>query len=102
MSDNVVKSEQASPKKSTAVKKKVDPKPEKIMNERDKQIAKAPDGYKFIFFESGSAYVTVDGRRFTKEKRILLLSNEEADNLLKLSNFRLPNQLELEEYAKEI
>lgn len=102
MSDNVIKSDKSAPKKATASKKKAEPKAEKTLNDRDKPTAKAPDGYKFVFFESGSAYVTVDGRRFTKENRILLLENSEADQLLELSNFRLPDQLELEEYAKEI
>lgn len=102
MSDNVVKSEQSAPKKSATVKKKASPKPEKELNYRDKEVAKAPEGYKFVFFESGVAYVTSDGQKFTKEKRILLLPEQEADHLLSFSNFRLPNQLELEDYSKEI
>ena len=97
-----MKSDQSAAKKSATVKKKAEPKVSKELNYMDKEVAKAPSGYKFVFFESGAAYVTTDGRRFTKENRILLLPNAEADHLLSFSNFRLPNQLELEDYSKEI
>lgn len=102
MSENVVTSDKSAPKKSTAAKKKAEPKARKELNERDKPIAVAPDGYKFVYFASGAAYVTNNGSKFTKDKRINLVTEEEAEALLKLSNFRLPDQLELEDYSKEI
>lgn len=102
MSENVVTSDKSAPKKATTAKKKVDPKPKKELNERDKPTAAAPEGYKFVYFSSGAGYVTTDGRRFDKNRRINLVTDEEAEILLKLPNFRLPDQLELEEYAKEI
>jgi len=64
-------------------------------------IAKASSGKKFIYFDSGAAYVTKDGTRFTRENRIYEIDEQEADFLLTLDNFRLPDQLELEEYYKE-
>lgn len=102
MSENVVTSDKAAPKKATSTKKKADPKPKMGVNERDKPIAVAPEGFAFIYFSSGAAYVMTDGRVFNKNARINLVSNEEAEILLQLPNFRLPDQLELEEYAKEI
>ncbi len=102
MSENVVTSDKSAPKKATPAKKKAEPKPNKELNGRDKPVASAPTGYKFVYFSSGSAYVTTDGRRFTKDHRINLVTEQEAELLLKLPNFRLPDQLELEEYAKEI
>lgn len=102
MSENVVTSDKSAPKKATPVKKKADPKPKKELNERDRPIATPPSGYKFVYFSSGSAYVTTDGRRFDKNQRINLVTDDEAERLLQLPNFRLPDQLELEEYAKEI
>lgn len=102
MSENVVTSDKSAPKKTASPKKKAEPKPIKELNERDRPAAAAPDGYKFVYFSSGSAYVTTDGRRFDKTRRINLVTNNEAEVLLELPNFRLPDQLELEEYAKEI
>jgi hypothetical protein len=67
----------------------------------EKNVAKASGGKKFVFFASGSAYVTKSGFRFSSEKRIYELDLEEADHLLSLDNFRLPDQLELEDYYKE-
>jgi hypothetical protein len=64
-------------------------------------VAKASSGKKFVYFDSGAAYVTKEGVRFTRENRIYEIDEEEADFLLTLDNFRLPDQLELEEYYKE-
>lgn len=67
----------------------------------EKKVAKPVSGKKFVFFSSGSAYVTKSGFKFTPDNRIYELEEEEADHLLSLSNFRLPDQIELEEYYKE-
>lgn len=67
----------------------------------DKSVAKPSSGKKFVFFSSGSAYSTKEGIRFTRDKRIYEIDQEEADHLLSLDNFRLPTQLELEDYYKE-
>jgi len=101
MSENVVTSSNSAPKK-VAPKNKVEPRPRKELNERDKPIAVAPEGFKFVYFESGSAYVTTDGFRFSRDKRINLVSDQEAEHLLSFPNFRLPSQLELEDHSKEI
>lgn len=64
-------------------------------------VSKASSGKKFIYFDTGTAYVTKDGTRFTRENRIYEIDEEEADFLLTLDNFRLPDQLELEDHYKE-
>jgi hypothetical protein len=56
---------------------------------------------KFIYFDSGSAYVTKGGFRFSPENRIYELPIDEADHLLNFDNFRIPNQIEMEQYYKE-
>jgi hypothetical protein len=113
MSDNIVKSTDVAPKKqgklddsatdknknteetqeenSTKVKK----------NSTKKKTVDATPGKKLVYFSSGSSYITKDGFRFSKDKRIYELDIEEADFLLSLDNFRLPDQLELEDYYKE-
>lgn len=67
----------------------------------EKKVAQSNCGKKFVYFESGSGYVTKSGFKFSSEKRIYELEEDEANHLLSLSNFRLPDQLELEEYYKE-
>lgn len=67
----------------------------------EKKVAKANSGKKFVYYSSGNGYSTRSGLRFTPEQRIYELDAEEADVLLKLDNFRLPNQLELEDLYKE-
>jgi len=127
MSNNVIKSTdlpesskpvKAAAKKTTAKKaaaKKIDSEPvvesDVVSSEEapvveksplpDKSVAKASNGKKFVFFSSGSAYSTKEGIRFTRDKRIYEIDEEEADHLLSFDNFRLPTQLELEEYYKE-
>lgn len=105
MSENIVKSEDV---KSEPVKKNTKTTSVKEKNNTSdgnensrKKVAKARSGKKFVYFESGSAYVTKSGFRFTRENRIYELDIEEADHLLSLDNFRLPDQLELEDYYKE-
>lgn len=110
MSENVVKSsdlpeptkkapaKKAAAKKTTA--KKTAPKAEKSPVP-EKTVAKASTGKKFVYFDSGSAYSTKSGIRFTRDRRIYELDAAEADHLLTLDNFRIPTQLELEDYYKE-
>jgi hypothetical protein len=115
MTDNIVKSEDAAPKKkaapkpavekveaveSTVEKESVETKPKKSPTPK-KKVSTASDGKKFVYFDSGVAYVTKAGFRFTRENRIYEIDNEEADYLLSLTNFRLPTQLELEDHYKE-
>lgn len=105
MSDNVVKSEDVLSEPIKKVSKTTSAKEKVTKNESDenpkRRVAKPKSGKKFVYFESGSAYVTKSGFRFTKENRIYELDIEEADHLLSLENFRLPDQLELEDYYKE-
>lgn len=107
MTDNIVTSDQVAVKKPS--KKKVPrvqvvaeestPQEQKGLPQREFSVSSLDK--KFVYFSSGSAYVTKSGFRFTRDKRIYELDVEEADALLKLDNFRLPDQLELEEYYKE-
>ena len=100
MSDNVIKStdinkavdkpaKKAPAKKAPAKKaaiEKVDASP----------VVTDPD-LKIVIFESGSSY-TSDGIRFTQSNRIQEVTQEVAERLLELDNFRLPNQFEIEDY----
>lgn len=67
----------------------------------EKHVAQPSGGKKFVFFCSGAGYVTRSGFKFSPQNRIYEVDEEEANHLLSLSNFRLPNQLELEDYYKE-
>ena len=107
MEDNIVTSEDVAPKKpakKVAKKQTETAKPKKVASERNDSefIAEAPEGYKFVYFDSGHSYITVDGYKFSAEQRIHLLPDEEADHLLSLENFRLPDQLELLEHSNGI
>lgn len=106
MEDNIVTSSDTNPKQEKAEQpaKKAAQKPKKAQSERNpnEQIATAPEGHKFVYYASGAGYVTQSGFKFSEDQRIHLLKNEEADHLLQFSNFRLPDQIELIEYSKEI
>lgn len=95
MADNVIKStdinkesekpvKKAAPKKATA--KKVEP-----------TANGAKNGFKIVVFESGQSYVS-NSVRFTRENHIQEVPEAEAEILLAIENFRLPDQLEIEEY----
>lgn len=102
MNDNIVTSADVN---ADSTKKKKKTSAPKIIREKLNEVtsvAVAPDGYKFIFFDSGSSYTTPSGKRFTRDKRIHLLPASEADHLLTFSNFRIPDQLELAEYEEEV
>jgi hypothetical protein len=104
MSDNVIKStdinkqeskpaKKAPAKKAAAVKKPKEEVVEEIVS--DSSVAK--EGYQIIIFESGSSYVS-NGIRFTRQNPIQEVPTSEANVLLSLDNFRLPDQFEVEEY----
>lgn len=113
MSDNIVKSTDVAPKKQVKLDDSATDKEKNIQETKEeavvktkktstkKKIADANPGKKFVFFSSGASYITKDGFKFTQDKRIYELDIEEADFLLSLDNFRLPDQLELEDYYKE-
>lgn len=105
MSENVIKSEDVAPAPAKKATKPAAAKEKVVKTDSDenpkRKVAKAKSGKKFVYFDSGSAYVTKSGFRFTRENRIYELDMDEADHLLSLDNFRLPSQLELEDYYKE-
>ena len=51
-----------------------------------------------IFFESGAGYSTISGINFSQEFKMAEVLLEEANFLLTLDNFRLPNDEEKELY----
>lgn len=103
MSDNVIKSTDVNsgkteknpvkkaPAKKTATKKEV------AKKESDEVTEVSNDGLKVIVFETGYSYISGD-ICFTKENNIQEVTEEQANFLLTLDNFRLPDQIELEDY----
>lgn len=75
------------PVKKVAVKKEEIKKA--VIKETDKVI---------VFFESGAGYSTVSGINFSQTFKMAEVSLEEANFLLTLDNFRLPNDEEKELY----
>jgi hypothetical protein len=96
MSENVIVTSDASPKKKTG-RQKTNTAADASVND----ISVGDTSRKLVFYSSGSGYVTKSGFKFSPSCRIYELANEEADFLLTLDNFRLPDQLEIEEYYKE-
>jgi hypothetical protein len=95
MSDNVIRSTDVNkpaekPAKKAAVKKTVATKADAAPSGVNKDL-------KIVIFESGASY-TANGVRFTQANRIQEVSQEVAEQLLELDNFRLPNQFEIEDY----
>jgi hypothetical protein len=101
MSDNVIKStdvtsgkeekntvKKAPAKKAAAPKAKAEKKAEEVKTESGKVV---------VIFESGASYVSGEVH-FTRQNNIQEVSEAEAAFLLTLENFRLPDQLELEDY----
>lgn len=95
MSDNIVR--------STDINKKTEEKPV-AKKTTAKKVAKPKtiepnlkDGYKIIVFESGASYNSTTCR-FTRQDNIKELPEEEAELLLKLDNFRLPSDEEVQNY----
>lgn len=95
MTDNIIKSTDVNQTSEKPVKKaapkKAAPKKAEVSEKGTKE------GFKLIVFESGFSYVS-DSVNFTREDYIQEVPELEADHLLTLENFRLPDQLEIEEY----
>ena len=118
MDNNVVTTGDAAPKKPEKAPAKKEAKPFKpdVIDLKDqpdldkpkkspvpeKKVAKPSDGKRFVYYSSGNGYSTKSGLRFTPDQRIYEVTQEDAELLLKLDNFRLPDQLELEDYYKGI
>ena len=104
MSDNVIKStdvtsgkaEKNAVKKAPA-KKAAAPKAKAEKKQDEVKVQSTPAGKVVVVFESGASYVSND-INFTREDNIKEVSESEAAFLLTLENFRLPDQLELEDY----
>jgi hypothetical protein len=98
MSDNVIKStDVTSAKAESNPVKKAPAKKAAAKPKAEKKDTPAATGLKVIIFESGASYVS-GGIFFTREDNIKEVSEDQADFLLTLDNFRAPNQLELEDY----
>lgn len=111
--DNIVVTNDLPEKKPTkkapaksAQKKIISPEPSELPAPQksdipEKKVAHAAANKKFVYYSSGAGYTTKSGHRFTPDQRIYEIDIEEAEYLLKLDNFRLPDQIELEDYYKE-
>jgi hypothetical protein len=95
MSDNVIKSTDvnSAKKEKTVAKKAV----AKKVAPKEKVASEIAPNMKVVIFESGFSYVSGD-IIFSREDSIKEVTEETAEFLLTLDNFRLPDQLELEEY----
>jgi predicted ribosome-associated RNA-binding protein Tma20 len=95
--ENVVTSDQVAPK---AAPKKTQ---KKIIKKEDDIESISKTGKVLIYFESGTAYLTPSGVRFSREdKRMAEIDAEEANSLLRLPNFRLPSDEEKEFYYNNL
>ena len=99
MSDNIVTSADvtSAPKEEKNTAKKAPAKKAAAKTKATEKTENVANGYKVIIFETGSSFVSGDVR-FTREDCIKELPEDEANRLLEFENFRLPNQLELEDY----
>lgn len=97
------KPKKATAKKAPAKKAAAKPKVAKAENSVESEeivetkVQKNNAGHTIIVFESGTAYVSGDFY-FTKDNRIQQVPSEDAARLLELENFRLADQLEIEEF----
>jgi len=55
-----------------------------------------------VFFESGVSYTTGSGITFSQQNKMEEIAIEEAQFLLRLDNFRLPNDEEKEMYYNNL
>lgn len=79
------------------------PKQKKVIKEEKPASPVVKNGKLLIYFESGIAYQTSSGFRFSKEEnRMAEIDAEEATWLLKLPNFRLPSDEEKEFYYNNL
>jgi hypothetical protein len=98
MSDNVIKSTDVTSAKAetnTVKKAPVKKAAAKIKVENKEEHIEA--GKTVIIFDSGFSYSSGD-IQFTRENCIQEVTEEVANFLLTLDNFRLPNMVELEDY----
>ena len=107
--DNVVTSESLLPQKKVAAKKPAAPK-KKIVDEVIDEDSAVVESVIFtnneqsvlLYFESGAGYVTSSGFKFTRIQPMGEVSSNEANSLLRLPNFRLPNDEEKEMYYNNL
>lgn len=97
MSDNIVKSSDVTSAKEEKPAKKAPAKKAAAKPKIEKAEEKNTNGYKVIIFECGSSYISGD-LHFTRENFIQEVPEDQANRLLELENFRLPNPFELEDY----
>lgn len=98
MSDNVIKSTDvtsATEEKNVVKKAPVKKTAAKIKVEKKEEGVEA--GKTVIIFDSGFSYSSGD-IQFTREDCIQEVSEDVANFLLTLDNFRLPNTVELDDY----
>jgi len=87
MTQNVVKSEDVAPKKTTKVKPK-----------QAEAVIASPGEKIVVYFESGYSYTLSNGFTFTRENSMLELPQDDAKSLLSLDNFRRANDEEKQMY----
>jgi hypothetical protein len=93
--NNIVTTEDILPKKKQTKKQdtaKV--KSEIVLNDKQSKV--------LVYFETGTAYILQSGRRFDQNNKMLEVSTEEVSALLRLQNFRLPNDEEKEFYYNSL
>ena len=98
MSDNVIKSaDVTSAKAETNAVKKAPVKKAAAKIKVEKKAEDVESGKIVIIFETGFSYSSGD-IQFTRENYIQEISEDAANFLLTLDNFRLPNTVELDDY----
>lgn len=101
MTDNVIKSTDLKKEDPKPVKKvpakKAAAKKEEVVEKEQLKTKGLKDGYTLVIFESGASY-TSNGIRFTRVDHTQEVLDSDAQILLELENFRLPNQFETENY----
>lgn len=99
--DNVIKSEDVAEKKPAVAKKAAAKKATvKTSTKTEEEIKETPvdnSGDIYIVFETGIAYISGD-IHFTRNNRIQKINYTDAQRLLELDNFRLADQLEIEDF----
>jgi hypothetical protein len=98
MSDNIIKStDVTSAKPETNTVKKAPVKKAAAKIKVEKKAEDIESSKTVIIFETGFSYSSGD-IQFTRENYIQEVSEDVANFLLTLDNFRLPNTVELEDY----
>lgn len=96
--ENIVKSENIVAVKKAVAKKPIKEKVEKIAQEVSIQESKINAEGVVVYFESGAGYVMNNGFTFSRKNTMAKISTDEANLLLRLSNFRLASDEEKEVY----